>query len=247
MTGRVEVTVSDDRQAQVWACLRGVTDPELDEPVTELNFVTRAEVDSTNRVHVEFRLPTYWCAANFAFMMADDMRRAVAGLDWVREVTVVLGEHMYADVINRGIAERQSFQEAFGAEATGDLDEVRRTFLLKAFQGRQRALLSHLVAARHDPQVLVALTMADLAALPLDEEGWKLRTRYAERRSVVPPAGAAAPAFVSAEGCPLSANGFEAYMRALRRVCVNAEFNGALCRGLLAARFDLTPADGPPR
>ena len=236
-----------DRIGEVWERLAGVTDPELDRSVTEMGFVSAVNVDVCDRVRIDFRLPTYWCAANFAFMMADDMHRAVAGLDWVREVTVVLGEHMYADTINRGIAERQSFQEAFGAEATGDLDEVRRTFLLKAFQGRQRALLSHLVTARHDPRALVALTMADLAALPLDEQGCKLRTRYAERRSVVPPAGAAAPAFVSAEGRALSADGFEAYMRVLRRVCVNAEFNGALCRGLLAARFDLTPADGAPR
>ena len=71
----------DDRQAQVWACLQAVTDPELDESVVELNFVTKADVDSVNRVHIEFRLPTYWCAANFSFLMADDMRRAVSALD----------------------------------------------------------------------------------------------------------------------------------------------------------------------
>ena len=66
-------------------------DPELDESVTDLNFVTKADVDSKNRVHIEFRLPTYWCAANFAFLMADDMRRAVGALDWVEGVGVVLG------------------------------------------------------------------------------------------------------------------------------------------------------------
>ena len=35
--------LAEDRQAEVWACLKGVTDPELDESVTELNFVTRVE------------------------------------------------------------------------------------------------------------------------------------------------------------------------------------------------------------
>src|SRR5215813_11272493 len=54
---------TDVRQAQVWACLQSVTDPELDESVVDLNFVTRADVDPMNRVHIEFRLPTYWCAA----------------------------------------------------------------------------------------------------------------------------------------------------------------------------------------
>ena len=70
------------RRGQVWACLESVMDPELDESVTELNFVTRADVDENNCVHIGFRLPTYWCAANFSYLMADDMRRAVSALDW---------------------------------------------------------------------------------------------------------------------------------------------------------------------
>ena len=110
---------SDDRQAQIWACLRDVMDPELDESVIDLNFVTRADVDANDQVHIEFRLPTYWCAANFSFLMADDMRRSISALDWVKGVSVVLGEHMYADKINAGLAQGRSFQETFGAEADG--------------------------------------------------------------------------------------------------------------------------------
>src|SRR5882724_10722605 len=121
----------EDRQAEVWACLQGVTDPELDESVTELNFVTKADVDPKNRVHIEFRLPTYWCAANFSFLMADDMRCAVSALDWVKDVSIVLGEHMYADKINAGLARGLSFQETFGTEADGSLDDLRQTFLVK--------------------------------------------------------------------------------------------------------------------
>src|ERR1700679_520964 len=117
------------RRDQVWACLESVMDPELDESVTELNFVTRADVDENNRVHIEFRLPTYWCAANFSFLMADDMRRAVSALSWVESVSVVLGEHMYADKISAGLAEGLSFQETFGADADGSLDDLRQTFL----------------------------------------------------------------------------------------------------------------------
>ena len=62
-------------------------------------------MDAENRVHIEFRLPTYWCAANFSFLMADDMRHAVKALAWVDDVSVVLGEHMYADKINAGLAQ----------------------------------------------------------------------------------------------------------------------------------------------
>lgn len=230
---------AEERQAQVWACLQGVTDPELDESVTELNFVTRAEVDPGNRVHIEFRLPTYWCAANFSFLMADDMRRAVAALDWVEGVSVVLGEHMYADQINAGLAKGWSFQETFGAEADGGLDDLRQTFLIKAFQRRQAALLNHLADMGQPPATVVSLTLAELEALPGDDESGKLVRRYLERRAVVGPLYTDALAFVDAEGAPLKASNLSAYVSGLRRVGVNAEFNSALCRGLLSVRFDL--------
>jgi metal-sulfur cluster biosynthetic enzyme len=227
-----------DRQAEVWACLQGVTDPELDEPVTELNFVSKIDVDPENRVHIEFRLPTYWCAANFSFLMADDMRRAVSALGWVESVSVVLGEHMYADKINAGLAGGLSFQETFGAEADGSLDDLRRTFLVKAFQRRQAALLNHLAGVGHSPETIISLSTMELDCLPVDDEGGKLVRRYLERRAVVAPLRPDAPAFVDAEGAPLKVDRFAAYVSGLRRVGVNAEFNSALCRGLLSVRFD---------
>jgi metal-sulfur cluster biosynthetic enzyme len=228
-----------DRQAEIWACLQGVMDPELDESVTDLNFVTKADVDSKNRVHIGFRLPTYWCAANFSFLMADDMRRAINALDWVEGVSVVLGEHMYADKINAGLAKGLSFQETFGAEADGSLDDLRQTFLVKAFQRRQAALLNHLIGADHSPEAIVSLTLTELGCLPVDDEGAKLVQRYLERRPVVGPINTDVPAFVDSRGVRLKIDGFTAYVSGLRRVGVNAEFNGALCRGLLAVRFDL--------
>ena len=228
-----------DRQAEVWAQLQGVTDPELDESVTDLEFVTRADVDADNRVSIEFRLPTYWCAANFSFLMADDMRNAVKTLPWVADVSVVLGEHMYADKINAGLAQGLTFRETFGAEADGDLDELRRTFLLKAFQRRQAALLAHLIEAGHDASRLVEMTLDELVALELDAAGAQLRTRYIERRPVVTGAIRTSRAFVDADGDLLRAEALPTYVRALRRVDINAEFNSALCRGLLHARFDM--------
>jgi metal-sulfur cluster biosynthetic enzyme len=229
----------DDRQALIWACLQRVTDPELDESVVDLNFISKADVDPENRVHIEFRLPTYWCAANFSFLMADDMRKAVLALNWVEGVSVVLGEHMYADQINAGLAKGLSFQETFGAEADGSLEELRRTFLIKAFQRRQVALLNHLMGAGHPPDMIVDLTLAELGCLAVNEEGETLVQRYRERRSVVGLAAPAAPAFVDAEGARLRADRLAAYVSGLRRVGVNAEFNSALCRGLLSVRFDL--------
>jgi metal-sulfur cluster biosynthetic enzyme len=228
-----------DRKAEVWRRLQTVTDPELDEPVTELEFVTRADVDADNCVNIEFRLPTYWCAANFSFLMADDMRNAVKELPWVADVSVVLGEHMYADKINAGLARGLTFQETFGAEADGDLDELRRTFLLKSFQRRQAALLAYLIEAGHHAARLVEMTLDDLIDLEVDDAGARFRTRYLERRPVVSDAIATSRVFVDADGDPLQAETLTAYVRTLRRVDINAEFNSALCRGLLHARFDM--------
>jgi metal-sulfur cluster biosynthetic enzyme len=228
----------DERTAEVWARLASVIDPELDESVTELGFVTSVGVDAGGQVRIDFRLPTYWCAANFAFLMADDMRIAVAALPWVRKVTVGLGEHMYADEINRGVAAGLSFQATFGSEASGELEEVRRTFMVKAFQRRQEALLTYLLDHGHEPAALLRLTVAQLAALACDSAGHRLVERYLERRPVVGAgADADAAAFVDQDGALLDAGQIHAYLRGLRRVGVNAEFNSALCRGLLATRY----------
>ena len=238
----------EGRQGEVWRCLQSVTDPELDESVVELNFITKVDVDPGNWVHIEFRLPTYWCAANFSFLMADDMRRAVMALDWVEGVSIVLGEHMYADKINAGLAGGLSFQDTFGVEADGNLDDLRRTFLIKAFQRRQAALLNHLGEVGHAPETIVGLTLTELDGLPVDEDGAKLIERYLDRRAVVGPRRPDALAFIDATGAPLKADGLSGYLTGLRRVGINAEFNSALCRGLLSVRFDLdTPFVPTPK
>lgn len=242
------VSPSAARAAEVWACLARVTDPELDEPVTELGFVHGVEVAADGVVAIGFRLPTYWCAANFAFMMADDMRREVACLPWVRGIRLTLDDHMYADAVNRGMAGGLSFQAAFGREASDDdLAEVRRTFAVKSFQRRQEALLRRLLDAGHQPEALLSLTVASLSALPGDGGAEKLVARYLERRGVAGPASPDAPAFVDETGSPILAVVLPARLRVLRRVSINTEFNGALCRGLLAERYgDATSCGGEP-
>ena len=233
----------EDRRAEVWDRLRGVIDPELDESVVDLGFVTYVDVEAGEKVRVGFRLPTYWCAANFSYLMADDMRLAVGALPWVGEVEVTIGEHMYAEKINEGLKRGLSFAEAFGDEADDDLGAIRRTFLVKAFQRRQSALLDHLIAAGFSAAQLVDMSLKELLAADLDDTGSALRRRYFERRGVVGEADAAR-AFVDAEGDRLQAETLGLYMRAMRRVGVNAEFNSALCRGLLCERFGLDAPEG---
>ena len=237
-----------DRVAQVRAALERVSDPELDESVIELGFVTAVEVDAEGGVDISFRLPTYWCSANFAFIMADDMRSAAAALPWVTSVVVRLGEHMDDAKINHGIAHGLSFDQTFGAEANGSsLDEVRYIFAVKAFQRRQEKLLRHLLAADHAAAELVCLSVGQLEALALDAEGQALRLRYLERRDVV---ASGTPelndvAFVDKAGAAIAAATLTGYLRVLRGVSINTDFGGALCRGLAAARYGADSAGAP--
>ena len=54
-------------------------DPELDEPITTLGFVASCVVSQDGRAAVRLRLPTYFCAPNFAFLMVADAYDAVTG------------------------------------------------------------------------------------------------------------------------------------------------------------------------
>ena len=229
-----------ERIEEVWRQLHTVVDPELDEAVTDMGFISRLDVDASNCVHIDFRLPTYWCAANFAFMMADDMRTAVRALPWVKDTKIVLGDHMYADKINHGIEQGLSFQATFGDEATGNLDELRLVFLMKAFQRRQEALLSYLQHSGLDADQIVTLRIVELQAFTVASEPRQLVERYLERRGMTGPFTKDSFAFVTIDATPLKADELAAYMTALRRLRANAEFNGALCRGLLEVRFDTT-------
>jgi metal-sulfur cluster biosynthetic enzyme len=60
----------------VLAALDGVIDPELDEPITSLRFVSSVDITSDGDVEVLLRLPTPQCAPNCAFLMAADARAA---------------------------------------------------------------------------------------------------------------------------------------------------------------------------
>lgn len=235
------MTAGAAREAEVRDRLARVCDPELDEPVTELGFVTDIVAGAGGDVAVGVRLPTYWCAANFAFMMADDMRRAVAALPWVRTVRVMLDEHMYADRINDGLARGADFRGTFGEDAAGDLEALRRTFLVKAFQRRQQALLEALLARGVSAQTLAALDIAGLRRL----EPGPLTARYLERRDVAGPVAEEARAFVTEHGAPIAAGDLPPYEQSLRRVGINVAFNATLCRGLLAAREPADASAGP--
>lgn len=232
--------------AEVWARLSEVTDPELDESVTELGFVERVEVDG-DTVEVDFRLPTYWCAANFAFLMVDDIRIAVEGAPWVRNVRPRLLDHMYEDEVNRAAGGGRAFKDVFddlGADES--LDEVRKKFRLKAFQRRQEMVLRGLRRQGFDDASLVEMDLGTLEGLSIeDEDGARQKPRYLrmlrEFGLVREPDD---PAFVTALGDRIPEDVFEQYFQELRGVRINMEFNGAICRGLLSTRYKEAKLEG---
>src|SRR4051794_1015901 len=128
------------RTTAVLDALEGVMDPELDESVAAMGFVESVSV-AGDLVEVVFRLPTFWRSANFAFLMASDMKTAVEALPWAGRAEVRLVDHFAARRINEGLAQGWDFQRVFSGEATEGLERVRRTFREKAFLGRQEALL----------------------------------------------------------------------------------------------------------
>jgi metal-sulfur cluster biosynthetic enzyme len=227
------------RATEVWVALGEVTDPEIDESVTSLAFVTRVEIEADTRVRIRFRLPTYWCAPNFAFLMASDMRDAVEELPWVDDVSVELLDHFSAPLINRGVALKQDFRDAFPGETDGDLSQVRQTFLGKSYQRRQELLLRHLLSKPIDAGWLVGASFQELKELSLDDEGHSLRNLYVFAwRRIHGGASEEQLAFTTLDGRSLRQDQLNAYLRLLTGVRRNAEFNGQICRGLLAARND---------
>lgn len=244
------VDVHAARVGQVWAVLAEVTDPELDEPMTELGFIEDVRLGDRGVVEVGFRLPTYWCSMNFAYLMADDIARAVRGLAWVREVRPELRDHMSAEAVNEGVRKGLSFAEAFSEFAVeGTLDDLRETFRRKAFQRRQETMILALKGAGLAGEAIVGLTLGALDAVVLEEPGARhARNRY--RAILVERGLARAPAdraFVTLDGAAIGPEELRAHLQGLRSVRINMEANGALCRGLLEARYrDFDPAAGEP-
>jgi len=214
----------------VMAALAGVRDPELDEPVTELGFVAGVVV-SGGRVEVALRLPTYFCAPNFAWLMVSDARAAVRVVPGVREVEVRLVDHFAAEEINEGIGEGQGFDATFAGLADGELDELRETFRRKALAARQDRLCRMLLAGGGSPADLTERRLADL---PAGADTDRYLQRRAELGLDVSPG---APFLVDRSGAPVSPERAAPYVRRLRTIAVSIEGNAGFCRGLLATRY----------
>jgi metal-sulfur cluster biosynthetic enzyme len=223
-------------RSRVLEALGTVYDPELDEPITSLRFVTSCEVSADGDVDVRLRLPTPQCAPNFAYLMAADARNAVRRLPEVRDVTVVLEDHYTGDEINAAVGRGEGFAEAFPGETEGELDALRELFQRKALVARESRVCEQLLAAGATPEEVTAQRVADL---PDDPEA---RRCVALRRQLGIPAADDAPAFVRPDGEPVAAADLRMWLRKARLMRTSLEVNGGICRSLLRIRYDLPDA-----
>ena len=221
--------------AGLLAALETVRDPELDEPITALGFVASATVSAAGDAQVRLRLPTYFCAPNFAYLMVADAYDAVTALPGVRRAEVVLEEHFASDAINGGVAAQAGFAKSFDGEAVGELHQLRADFLRKAVMAGTDQVCRPLAAAGAGPDRLRTLTLGELpASPPLD----RLRQRRAELGL---PAGDEAALLIDpATGEPVTADHVPLHLRKARLTRVSLETNGGICRGMLRHRYDPT-------
>ncbi len=234
----IAASVADQTAAlksAVWSALSTVRDPELDEPLTDLGFVSECQVAAGGSASVRLRLPTYFCAPNFAYLMVADAYDAVSAVPGVAQTEVRLEDHFAADAINTGVAARSGFVASFEGEAVDELDKLRADFLRKAvFAGTDRVCRS-LRSSGVDTAELADLTLGDVPDDPVKE-----RLRDRRRELGLSYEDSAALVIDPETGAAVAAEDLPQHLGRARITRVSQEANAGVCRGMLHARY------GPP-
>ncbi|MBB3662383.1 MULTISPECIES: iron-sulfur cluster assembly protein [Prauserella salsuginis group] len=222
------------------AALGTVVDPELDEPITDLGFVRSMDVADGELV-VHLRLPTSFCAPNFAYLMASDAKDALLALGVA--ATVRLDDHHDSEIINRGLAADAGYRGTFGDEADEDLDDLRLTFRRKAHTAAMERALTRYLRAHPDlpEEGLHAVTLGDL---PADDA---TRALLRHRRTLGLSTAADRPALIGPDGESCSPEDVPWRLRVARSLRVSMDGNAHFCRGLLRTRYPDSAADQSPR
>lgn len=240
------------QERDVWARINEVIDPELDRPLDELGFVNGVEI-SGGEVSVRLRLPTYWCAPNFTYMMAADLRDRISQAPSVERVTVHVDDHFAGDEISDGVNHGQRFSEVFPGDADGELDDLRRTFAVKAFLIRQEQMLRSLMRAGAPTERLLCLALADLRVdgadvlveapgqqAPLRAPGLaRIFSLWRSRRAALglAPPEEGAPCFTTVEGDTITTGKLQEHLRSARMIRLNGVFNTMFCTGMHTVRY----------
>ena len=215
----------------VWEALGTVLDPELDEPITALDFVASCTVSGDGVASVHLRLPTFFCAPNFSFLMVADAYDAVSAVEGVTRADVVLDDHHASPEINAGVAAHAGFVATFPGVADAELEELRRYFLEKSVLAGQDRVARPLVDAGVGPAELAALS---LSAAPASPDLDRLRRR---RAALGLPAGDEAPLLIHPDGSAVTEAQVPLHLRRARLTRLGIEANGELCTSFLKTRY----------
>jgi metal-sulfur cluster biosynthetic enzyme len=212
--------------------LEAVRDPELDEPITSLGFVTSCTVSADGAVRVRLRLPTYFCAPNFAFLMVADAYDAVSAVPGVVLAEILLEDHFVASAINDGVAARAGFTGTFGEEAVSELHELRATFLRKAVMAGTDIVCRPLLAAGTTPDELLGMVLGDV---PSSDALERLRRRRGELGL---PCSEDDPLVIDPlSGLPVGLDALPLHLRRARVTRTGIEANTSICSGMLQFRY----------
>ena len=227
--------LTTELERQVVAALATVVDPELDQPITDLGFVRSIRIDDAG-VAVHLRLPTSFCAPNFAYLMASDAVDALRRVPQVGTVTVLLDDHHDSAKINAGLAADAGYVGTFGSEAEQDLDELRRIFQRKAHTAAlERCVMALLRTTRRTVDQVHGLTLGELPGGPHKEA--LLRRRTDIGLGIRPDD----LVLVDDDGVPVPPDALPLRLRFAKAVRISVEGNAHFCRGLLATRYDGEP------
>jgi metal-sulfur cluster biosynthetic enzyme len=223
-------------RAKVLDALSGVRGPELEEAITDLQFVSELQIEGGD-AFLRLRLPTYFCAPNFAYLMVADAREALLSVPGVERARVVLDDHHASEEINGGVNAEAGFDGTFANDDTGgaELDGLRAIFRRKSFVSRQEQLCRKLLAeGDFSAQDLAGMVLGDV---PPSDELEKYLERRAELGLDVSPS---APLVVDPDGRRVPEDAVVQHLRFAKTVRVSIEGNASLCRGLLATRYGMT-------
>ena len=223
----------DTLRDQAYTALGAVIDPELDEPITDLGFVRSVTISSDGDVEVHLRLPTSFCAPNFAYLMASDAKDVLTALPWTQRVVVKLDDHHDSDVINAGLAADAGYRGTFGHEAEDTLDDLRVTFRRKAHTAAMERCLTGLLRADPDRPV-ASLGQARLRDLP-DDAATSALLRH--RHSLGLPTTPGALVMVDHQGRGHAPDTVSMVLRRARSTRISIDGNAHFCRGLLRTRY----------
>jgi metal-sulfur cluster biosynthetic enzyme len=230
-----EVSTFAGLASAVYTALAAVRDPELDEPITTLEFVSSCTVSEEGQAQIRLRLPTYFCAPNFAFLMVADAYDAVTAVPGVTAAEVILDDHFASDAINAGVAARAGFVGSFDGEAVDELDELRATFLRKAVLAGTDLVCRPLVDAGLTPPELAALTLGATPASPALD-----RLRHRRRDLALPADDASFLLIDPATGKRIPESSVPLHLRRARLTRTGIDANTSICSGMLKARYQPT-------